>query len=324
MNSPLLDQKLAESDLLEWWQRLSVVANREIAGAAHGDLPLWRSAVKNLPSLAGTTWQIEDGAITLSTEHPISASQNKTVTKSLQSLMPWRKGPFRIFDCLIDSEWRCDKKWRRLSGKIKPLTGRTVLDVGCGNGYYGYRMIDEDAACVIGIDPSWLYYHQFLAIQKYLPTLPVVVQPLGVDQLPAPCPGFDTVFSMGVLYHRRSPLDHLKQLKQFIRPGGELVLETLVIEGGENSVLVPADRYARMRNVWFIPSVAALKIWLTRCGYRSIDLVDISPTTSEEQRVTRWSNSVSLISFLDANDPGKTIEGYPAPKRAILRAENAR
>ncbi|PMC22346.1 tRNA 5-methoxyuridine(34)/uridine 5-oxyacetic acid(34) synthase CmoB, partial [Klebsiella aerogenes] len=44
---------------------------------------------------------------------------------------------------------------------------------------------------------------------------------------------------MGVLYHRRSPLDHLWQLKDQLAPGGELVLETLVIEGDENTVLVP-------------------------------------------------------------------------------------
>ena len=56
---------------------------------------------------------------------------------------------------------------------------------------------------------------------------------------------------MGVLYHRRSPIDHLLELKGCLQTGGELVLETLVIDGGLGEVLVPENRYAKMRNVWF-------------------------------------------------------------------------
>lgn len=73
---------------------------------------------------------------------------------------------------------------------------------------------------------------------------------------------------MGVLYHRRSPLEHLWQLKDQLVQDGELVLETLVVEGDENTVLVPGDRYAQMRNVYFIPSALALKT-----GWRSAVLL---------------------------------------------------
>ncbi len=93
--------------------------------------------------------------------------------------------------------------------------------------------------------------------------------PLGIEQLPA-LKAFDTVFSMGVLYHRRSPLEHLWQMKDQLVNEGELVLETLVIDGDENTVLVPGDRYAQMRNVYFIPSALALKNWLKKCGFVGI------------------------------------------------------
>jgi len=132
---------------------------------------------------------------------------------------------------------------------------------------------------------------------------------------------FDTVFSMGVFYHRRSPVDHLYQLRQCLKPGGELVLETLVIEGDEHQVLLPEDRYAQMRNVWFIPSSKAVILWLKRCGFKNIKLVDESYTSLDEQRSTDWMQFHSLEEFLDPEDTKKTIEGYPAPLRALITAE---
>ncbi len=145
--------------------------------------------------------------------------------------------------------------------------------------------------------------------------------PLGIEQLPE-LQAFDTVFSMGVLYHRRSPLDHLIQLKNQLVPGGELILETLVIEGDENAVLVPHDRYAQMRNVYFFPSARALKVWLEKVGLKMIRIVDENVTTIGEQRTTEWMTHNSLPEYLDQNDPSKTVEGYPAPRRAILVADN--
>ena len=125
---------------------------------------------------------------------------------------------------------------------------------------------------------------------------------------------------MGVLYHRRSPVDHLYELKGALRAGGQLVLETLMIEGDAQAVLTPPGRYAKMRNVWFIPSVAALELWLTRCGFTGIRCVDINRTTTGEQRATDWMTDESLTDFLDPLDPAKTIEGHPAPMRAIFIA----
>src|SRR5574339_1065926 len=121
---------------------------------------------------------------------------------------------------------------------------------------------------------------------------------------------FDTIFSMGVLYHRRSPFDHLTDLRGALRSGGELVLETLVIEGGEHSVLVPEGRYAKMKNVWFLPSPQTLMSWLHRAGFRNVRVIEVTATTGEEQRTTDWMRFESLLDYLDPNDHTKTIEGY--------------
>ena len=131
---------------------------------------------------------------------------------------------------------------------------------------------------------------------------------------------FDTVFSMGVLYHRKSPIDHLLQLKSLLCSGGELCLETLVIDGGKGDVLLPKNRYARMKNVWFIPSAIELSGWLERCGFKNVRVVNSSSTTIKEQRSTEWMPFESLSECLNMEDPGLTVENLPAPKRAIIIA----
>ena len=239
---------------------------------------------------------------------------------ALQQLHPWRKGPYELFGVHIDTEWRSDFKWLRLASHIKPLTNKWVLDVGCGNGYHAIRSLAAGAQRVIGIDPSLLFSYQFQAIKKYLPTQPIDVLPLSLEQFPPHTAAFDTVFSMGVLYHRRSPLDHLQALYHCLRTGGELVLETLVVEGDEQHCLLPHNRYARMRNVWFLPSVDMLMLWLERLGFADARSVDVTVTSTDEQRTTNWMRFESLSQCLDPDDHSKTVEGYPAPRRAIITA----
>ncbi|MGX2971401.1 DUF1698 domain-containing protein [Helicobacter sp. T3_23-1059] len=84
-------------------------------------------------------------------------------------------------------------------------------------------------------------------------------------------------------------------------------------------VLCPKKSYAKMPNVFFIPSVRAFEGWAQRCGFDKVELLAIVPTTTDEQRHTKWITSLSLESFLDKEDFTKTIEGYPAPKRAYFK-----
>ena len=237
----------------------------------------------------------------------------------MNRVIPWRKGPFELFGVHIDTEWRSDWKWSRVAPHLE-LAGKRILDVGCGNGYYMWRMLGAGAEAVVGVDPNWLFLNQFLAVKNYLPDAAAWHLPLALEELPAKLEGFDTVFSMGVLYHRRSPIDHLLDLKDTLLRGGELVLETLVVEGDAQQVLVPEDRYAMMRNVWFLPSVPALELWLRRAGFVDVRCVDVSTTSVEEQRATDWMRFQSLPDFLDPADHSRTVEGLPAPTRAVLLA----
>lgn len=310
-----LQAELAGTPLQDWAADLPGQLDRKFA-VGHGDLTRWGAAVNALPPLMAEQVELRDGLRLAGTCEPAAQAALKS---ALQGLIPWRKGPFELFGVHIDTEWRSDWKWSRVSPHLD-LKGRRVLDVGCGNGYYLWRMLGAGAESVVGVDPNWLFMCQFLALKRYLPELPAWHLPLALEELPERLEGFDTVFSMGVLYHRRSPIDHLLALKDCLRQGGELVLETLVVEGDAQQVLVPEDRYAQMRNVWFLPSVPALELWLRRAGFVDVRCVDVSITSVEEQRATDWMRFQSLPDFLDPSDHSRTIEGLPAPARAVLIA----
>jgi len=282
----------------------------------HGDYALWSAALEALPEIHNAHGSFDNAAITIAGDCADSAG----LRHALQGLMPWRKGPYQIADVFIDCEWRSDFKWNRVLPHLAPLQGRKILDIGCGNGYHCWRMLAQSPEMVVGIEPSVLFNMQFRALQKYLPRKDIQLLPIGVEDIPPDLNWFDSVFSMGVLYHRRSPFDHLYQLKNFLVSGGELCLETLVIEGEAGKVLVPQERYARMRNVWFIPSSAELMAWLQRCGFINVRLVEEAVTEVAEQRVTEWMQFESLQQSLDAEDSSLTIEGLPAPRRAVLLA----
>lgn len=312
-------QQMAEfSELDSLREILTHNVNTAFDTALDGNLKKWLAAFEKLP-------EVQASRINLNQALPIIGQAEDLVNQDecetlLKEFIPWRKGPYNVFGIHIDTEWRSDFKWDRLKPHISNLKDRLILDIGCGNGYHCLRMIGEEAKLVVGIDPKMLSVMQFKVLKKYFGKLPVDLFPMGVEDLPNNINAFDTVFSMGVIYHRKDPLEHLRGIKSFLKPGGEIVLETLVIDGGENDYLMPTERYAKMRNVWQIPSVACAEKWLQNSGFCEIRNVDVTITTTEEQRGTDWMLFHSLPQFLDPQDETKTVEGYPAPKRAILLA----
>jgi tRNA (mo5U34)-methyltransferase len=318
--SPLY-RRMHEVGLDDWARQLPERIQQRLDSKRYGDLPKWQAAVAGMPRVAPIDCDFDRDTVRIGKGDELDDDQRAVLKQQLQQLHPWRKGPFELFGITIDTEWRSDWKWQRLAKHISPLKGRNVLDVGCGNGYHCWRMKGAGANLVIGIDPTPLFTLQFEAVQQYVGDQGIYVLPLGIDDVPPNQEAFDTVFSMGVLYHRRSPIDHLMQLRDCLKQGGELVLETLIVEGDESTALLPEDRYARMGNVWFLPSVPMLERWLRRCRFDKIRTVDVTQTSIDEQRATEWMTFQSLADFLDPEDKNKSIEGYPAPRRAILIAE---
>ncbi|MBT8143454.1 MAG: tRNA 5-methoxyuridine(34)/uridine 5-oxyacetic acid(34) synthase CmoB, partial [Gammaproteobacteria bacterium] len=206
-----------------WVDPVRRAVDARLSEEGHGDFARWRDALGEIEAATNTT----------------------QLRHALMALRPWRKGPFEIGGITIDAEWRSDLKWARVGRGISSLAGRHVLDVGGGNGYYALQMRAAGAASVLVVDPTVLYAMQFQAVQSQSRTEQVWVVPLRLEELPLPARRFDTTFSMGVLYHQRSPLDHLQRLKKTLKPGGELILETIFLPGDEAYARTPIDRYAR-------------------------------------------------------------------------------
>ena len=317
---PLHFEPLVETLAHFGWPRGSGAGVNAEGFERHGDVPRWQSAVEGLPRSTAARCLLDQPVVQIGDPHELDDHEREQVAVALRALCPWRKGPFRVFGIDVDAEWRSDLKWSRVERAVTSLAGHRILDVGSGNGYYCLRALGAGASAVLGIEPSPLFVLQFEALHRLLPSLATAVLPLAFEALPRHPVGFDTVFSMGLLYHRKSPLEHLQRLASFVAERGQLVLETLVVEPRFGPVLEPPGRYANMSNVWSIPSIPQLIGWLDSVGLGDVQLTDMVATTREEQRATPWSNAHSLEDGLDPNDATKTIEGHPAPERALLVA----
>ena len=285
----------------------------------HGNLPAWRKSIAALPAVSVSQVDLNQDCIVIGAPDDMNHAQRRQTERTLHAFHPWRKGPFSLFGIHIDAEWRSDWKWHRIAPALASIKGKRILDVGCGNAYFCLRLLGLRAASVIGIEPHMLYHTQYYALQKYLPAQPFAMLPCPAQALPS-IAAFDVVLSMGVLYHRRSPLEHLQWLFECLSPGGSLIIESIVVDGDEQTAMVPAGRYARMRNVWFVPSSLALARWLQRSGFTEIALLHQGPTRTDEQRQTDWMHFDSLAQGLNVANPALTIEGLPAPQRAVLTA----
>ena len=314
-----LHSELSSSGMSSWSNSLTRQVDRYFNTVNHGDFKQWQQAIIDLPHVIPGSYDFSENAPRIGTERDISDNELKSLNKSLKILMPWRKGPFNLFGVEVDAEWRSDLKWSRIQDSVS-CKDKTILDVGCGNGYYALRMLGSGARLVIGIDPTLRFIMQFEVFKHFVPDMPAYILPFAIQDVETGLLNFDMVLSMGVIYHRRDPDQHLKQLFDCLKNGGELILESLIIEPKAGDVLVPDGRYAKMNNVWWIPTTQTLIERLNKLGFENIDVINESVTSTREQRVTDWMTFESLNHFLDPDDQTKTIEGYPAPRRAILYA----
>jgi tRNA (mo5U34)-methyltransferase len=256
---------------------------------------------------------------TVSIEIPdLSEEEAEQIRKCAWLMKPWRKGPFGINTLFIDSEWQSQIKYNLLEPHFD-LEGKVVGDIGCNNGYYLFRMLEQKPEKLIGFDPSAIYYSQFQFLDHFIKS-DIVYELLGVEHVEFYEHRFDTLFCLGVLYHRSDPVAMLKSLYKGLNQGGELILDTFMIDGEEEICLTPRERYSKIPNIYFVPTVKALKNWCLRAGFKNVEVLEIRKTDLKEQRKTEWIDTQSLEDFLDPADPDRTVEGYPAPKRVYIKA----
>ncbi len=276
--------------------------------------PLWQE-INKLPDYEA---EYDLGNIVSISTHQLNEDQQSKINTLALAMKPWRKGPFKINSLFIDTEWQSYIKYNLLEQYFN-LEGKVVGDIGCNNGYYLFRMLKHKPKKLVGFDPSALFYTQFSFINHFIKSN-ITYELLGVEHLGIYEHKFDVLFCLGVLYHRSDPIATLKSLYKGLENGGELYLDTFMIDGEEDVALTPFERYSKIPNIYFIPTINALKNWCHRAGFESVEVLTIKITDKTEQRKTDWIDSQSLEDFLDPKNPNLTVEGYPAPKRVYIKA----
>jgi tRNA (mo5U34)-methyltransferase len=279
----------------------------------------YQEAIKNLPQYDNVEVGLGD-KVTVNISS-LNESEAIQIKETALLMKPWRKGPFQINDLFIDSEWQSQIKYNLLEPHFD-LKDKIVGDIGCNNGYYLFRMLAHTPKKLIGFDPSAIYYSQFQFINHFIKS-DIVYELLGVEHVEFYEHKFDVLFCLGVLYHRSDPVMMLKSLFKGLNKGGELILDTFMIDGEGEMCLTPKDRYSKIPNIYFVPTVSALINWCHRAGFEKVEILETMVTEHNEQRKTEWIDTQSLEDFLDPNDATKTVEGYPAPKRVYIKAMKA-
>jgi tRNA (mo5U34)-methyltransferase len=260
-----------------------------------------------------------DDYIKIGKKDDLTTIEHQILQNAKTKLIPWRKGPFILFDDILETEWRSDKKYNLLRPHFN-LNDKIVADVGCNNGYYMLRMLEDNPKMITGFDPSPFFNLQFNLVNHFVKS-DIKFELLGVEHLENYEHKFDFIFMLGVLYHRADPIGTLKQLSKALNKNGEIIIDTFMIDGEDEVCLTPNSRYSKMPNIYFIPTIPALTNWLNRAGFIDIQVIAITTTDKEEQRVTPWTFEQSLDDYLDIKDKTKTVEGYPAPKRVYIKAK---
>lgn len=258
--------------------------------------------------------------VTIGLPEEIDGGQRESIRSQLKGFMPWRKGPFSIFGIEVDAEWRSERKWNRLRGHLPDLEGKVIADVGCNNGYYMFRMVPFRPRLVLGFEPSVQHYYCFRTLSSMAGLENLDIDLLGVEHIGLFPDSFDVIFLMGIIYHRVSPIELLRDVFTALKPGGTLILESQAIPGDQPVALFPETTYAKVPGIYFVPTGKTVGNWLRRCGFKTVELFCSHPMSSEEQRRTEWMEFESYQDYIDAGDPGRTVEGYPAPWRVFLSA----
>ena len=281
----------------------------------------YRQPALDLARYGAATVECSNDTVIIGRPDEVGDHERRLIEEKLRAFMPWRKGPFSVFGIDIDAEWRSERKWRRLLPGLPDLTGKVIADIGCNNGYYMFRMAAARPKLVLGFEPSVQHYYCFRALNGMARSPFLDIDLLGVEHLSLFRECFDVIFLMGVIYHRPSPIDTLRDILTALKPGGTLILESQAIPGDQPVALFPGETYAKVPGTYFVPTGPCLLNWLRKAGYAGVELFCSHPMSSAEQRRTPWMTFESFTDYIDREDPTLTVEGYPAPWRIFVRAE---
>ena len=185
------------------------------------------------------------------------------------------------------------------------LSGQTVLDIACWDGFYSFAAERRGAQRVLATDSFiWQAGHRdgfSLAHQA----LASKVEAAEIDVLelsPERVGTFDIVLFLGVLYHMKHPMLALERAASVTKR--LLIVETvidLLYLPGKALAFYPGSELGHDDTNWFGPTPAAVEAMLRAVGFRRVERVWPSPA-----RLRAW-RAMSLL-------------GPKAIKRAVFHA----
>lgn len=164
----------------------------------------------------------------------------------------------------------------------RSLRGKSVLDVGCWDGYFSF-WCERRGAIVMPIDD---FQHKVFVKHKYGIALrggegfAVAARLLGSRLKLRPCSflsadgSFDVVLYLGVLYHERHPLLALEHLARLTNETA--VIETHYVKDSRDPVLhfYPGAYLNNDPTNYWGPSISCVELMLREVGFRSVSLAE--------------------------------------------------
>lgn len=156
------------------------------------------------------------------------------------------------------------------------LSGKTVLDIGCWDGFFSFECERRGAKRVVAAD-VWETLGRD-AFDFARAELDSAVEPVqaSVYDLPEALRGerFDLVLFLGVLYHLKHPLLALEKAARVTAPGGLAIVETAVdaeaLMDRPLMAFYPGDELNGDPTNWWTPNVPALASMLGTCGFADV------------------------------------------------------
>ena len=173
--------------------------------------------IQELPLISSKVLVVNEDELAFGDKDELSDNEMGILKRCVEQLKPWKKGPLNLFGIHIDTEWRSDWKWKRLQQSLPNLKDKVICDLGCGNGYFMYRMLEYNPKLVVGIDPNLHALLEFKLFSRVSGIDNIKFEYLRGDVMSSMIGAFDVVFCLGVLYHTNDPIGMLKDIHKSMK-----------------------------------------------------------------------------------------------------------
>lgn len=180
-------------------------------------------------------------------------------------------GPFKKDGLLLDSYLNIAGGFDQFGWWPSRLEGLHVADIGCYTGGISFLMAERGAACVYAIDeiPEHVAQCEFVARELRLssvrPILRTVYQLQDVIQ-----PGsLDIVVFSGILYHLSDMLVGLHTVRELLKPGGIMLIESNGVDEFDHSY---ANFGRFFGGMWWQPTGLCIK---DMCDFMGFDHCEV-------------------------------------------------